>query len=129
MIDGDACSWERLTSLGNVSVRGPADAKPKAKHEFQITLLIMADQPQQQVYPFDIPSIFNLHPGIPANVVHTLHLDENIAIGDPIDILNTKQAQGVATSLAHLQGECIIHQPLAYVLIQFKTSVRAGHYR
>ena len=60
--------------------------------------------PQQQVYPFDIPSISNLHPGIPAHVVHTLHLDENITNGDPIDILNTKRAQGVASSLAHLQG-------------------------
>lgn len=68
--------------------------------------------PLQQVYPFNIPSISNLHPGIiPAHVVHTLHLDENIAAGDPIDILNAKRAQGVASSLAHLQGEPTIYRP------------------
>jgi hypothetical protein len=72
-----------------------------------LTGCIMA-QPHQQTYPFDIPSLSNLHPGIPANVVHILHLDDNIAMGDPIDILNAKQAQGVATSLACLKGECII---------------------
>jgi len=68
--------------------------------------LIMA-QLQQQVYPFDIPSISDIHPGIPAHIIHTLHLDENIAISDPIDILNAKQAQGVTSSLAHLQGEYV----------------------
>jgi len=68
--------------------------------------------PQQSVYPFDIPSISNLHPTIPAHVIHTLHLHENITAGDPIDILNTKQAQGVASSLEHLQGESIILPPL-----------------
>lgn len=63
------------------------------------------DPPQLQVYPFGIPSISNLHPGIPANIVHTLRLDENIVTGDSLDILGAKQAQGVAASLAHLQGQ------------------------
>lgn len=76
----------------------------------------------QQVYPFNITSVSDLHPGIPANIVQILHLDENIAIGDPIDILNAKRAQGVATSLEHLQCEDIIHLSLTCVLIQFATS-------
>ena len=50
-----------------------------------------------------------LHPGIPANVVQFLHLNDNIAIGDPINIVNAKQAEGVvtSTSLEHLQSEYI----------------------
>ena len=69
----------------------------------------MAQPQQQALYPFDIPSISNIHPGIPANVVHTLRLDGNIAVGNPIDFLDAKQAQGAATSLAHLQDEYITH--------------------
>ena len=42
----------------------------------------------QQGYPFNVPSISNLHPDIPVRIVHTLHLNEDIAIGDPIDIRN-----------------------------------------
>jgi hypothetical protein len=47
-------------------------------------LIIMA-QLQQQGYPFDVPSISDMHPGIPAtgNIVRNLRLDENITIGDP----------------------------------------------
>ena len=85
-------------------------------------------QPQQGVYPFDIPSISNIHPEIPADIVHSLHLDGNIAKGDRIDFLNAKQAQGVATLLADLQGEYIIHRTFTYILIQFTTSGRANRY-
>ncbi|KAF8492668.1 hypothetical protein JB92DRAFT_3147430 [Gautieria morchelliformis] len=60
-------------------------------------------QPQQQTYPCDIPSISNFHPGIPAHVVNMLHLDENIANGDPIDIRNVEPAEGIVSSLASLQ--------------------------
>ena len=57
----------------------------------------------QKVYPFDIP---NIHPGdISAHIVQTLtlHLDQNIVAGDPVNILDTKRAQGVASCLEHLQ--------------------------
>ena len=83
----------------------------------------------QPVYPFDIPSISHLHPGIPANVVDTLRLAQNIVIGDPIDPLDAKRAEGAATSLTHLQGEYIIHFMFPCVLTQLTTSARAGHYR
>ena len=83
----------------------------------------------QQVYPLNIPSISVLHPGIPADVVQFLHLNDNIANGDPINIVNAKQAEGVVTSLEHLQSEYIIHRLLAYVLIQFTTTSTPGsHY-
>ena len=66
-------------------------------------------QLQQKTYPFDIPSISDMHPGIPANMVHNLRLDENIATGDPINIINATRAQGIATVLAQHQGEYVIH--------------------
>ena len=58
----------------------------------------------QKVYPFDIPSISDIHPGdISAHIVQTLHLDQNIVAGDPVNILDTKRAQGVASCLEHFQ--------------------------
>jgi hypothetical protein len=83
-------------------------------------------QPQQQVYPFDIPTYTPAFLSM-LFTFFALALDQNIVLGDPIDPLDAKRAEGAATS-AHLQGEYIIHQPLSDVLTQFTTSARAGHY-
>ena len=77
-------------------------------------------QVQQPTYPFDIPSISVLNIGIPPHLVQTFHLDNDIAAGDLVDIVNAKQAEAVANSLVHLQGKSKASCIIAHIIIHNK---------
>jgi len=53
---------------------------------------------------YDIPSVFNKLPAVPA-AIGNLNLDHSIAAGDLLDYQHVTHAQAVATALKGLQGE------------------------
>jgi len=86
----------------------------------------MAQAPAQ--YPFPVASISQLHPAIPANIVHNLHLGGNIAIGDHINLFDAKKAEGAATSLVNLQiHEQAITDEVIETAKNHATIIRSAH--
>lgn len=55
-------------------------------------------------YLYDIPSIHQRHPDMPA-LLGNLNLDTSIRAGDPLDYLQVERAKVLALSLRGLRGE------------------------
>ncbi|GBE85116.1 hypothetical protein SCP_0703020 [Sparassis crispa] len=82
---------------------------------------------QVATYPRDIPTLLDKHPGIPIHFVHTLHLDEPIAAGTPVDSNNARVAEAAAQSLTALQYDPVITEDIVETAVNRSKIIRSMH--
>ena len=74
--------------------RQPASEAPQAPQ-----------QPQVPTFPFDIPSVSQKNPGIPAPVLGLVDLNRTIQTGQPLSYAPVRNAKASAKALKGLRGK------------------------
>lgn len=65
-------------------------------------------QPQALEFPFDIPSVAQKNPGLPAPILGLLDLNRPVQAGQPLDYAQVKNAKASANALKGIHGEVVL---------------------